>query len=332
MMCHDDDKHNSQLSIQEVHQMKRVLKRNNSISEWKHFKKNSELFLLSLPAVIIIFIFCYSSLIFLIVAFKDFRYDLGLFGSEWVGFKNFKFFFTSDAAFNVTRNTVLYNLTFIVLKTIAALALAILMNMISRSWIKVHQTILFLPFFLSWVVVGYITLGFFDHESGFINQLLQNAGWNPVKWYQEAKYWPFIIVLVQLWKTVGFYALIYFAGILSIEPNYYEAAKIDGATKWQMIKNITLPLLTPLIIILCIVDVGGIIRADFGLFYFIPNDVSFLYSTTDVIDTYVYRSLRVVGDLAMSSAVGLYQSVVGLLLVVFTNYIIKKINEDHSLW
>lgn len=307
-------------------------KRNESKSEWVHLKRNSELFFLSLPAVIFKLIFSYAPLIFLIIAFKDYRYDLGIFGSEWVGFRNFKFFFTSDAAFTVTRNTVFYNIAFIVTKTVAALVLAVLMNMISRRWIKVHQTVLFLPYFLSWVVVGYITLGFFDHQSGFINQLLQSVGWSQVKWYQEGQYWPVIIVLVALWKNVGFAALIYFAGILGIEPSYYEAAKIDGASKWQMVRNITLPLLAPLVIILFIVDVGSIIRADFGLFYFVPNDVSFLYTTTDVIDTYVYRSLRVVGDLSMSTAVGLYQSVVGLVLVIGTNYVIKKINEDNALW
>lgn len=314
-------------------QRQRLTERNSlPKSEGVYFKKNSELFLLSLPAIIIKLIFNYAPLIFLIDAFKDYRYDRGLFGSDWVGFRNFKFFFTSDSAFMVTRNTVLYNLTFIVTGTFAALALAVLMHMISRRWIRIHQTVLSLPYFLSWVVVGYITLGFFDHQSGFANQLLQSLGWSPVQWYQEAQYWPFIIVITALWKGVGFSALIYFAGILGIDPSYYEAAKIDGATKWQMVRHITLPLLTPLVIILLIVSVGGIIRADFGLFYFIPNDVSFLYNATDVIDTYVYRSLRVVGDLSMSTAVGLYQSVVGLILVVGTNYVVKKINEDNSLW
>lgn len=302
------------------------------IREWGHFQKNKELFFLSLPAIIIKFIFNYAPLVFLIVAFKNYRYDLGVFGSEWVGFKNFEFFFNSDTAFHVTRNTVLYNLAFIILTTILALALAVMMNMISRRWIKVHQTILFFPYFLSWVIVGYIVFGFFDHSGGFANQLLEGLGLNPVKWYQEAQYWPFIITAVQLWKAVGFASLIYFAGIMGIEPGYYEAAKIDGASKWQMATRITLPLLTPLVVILFIIDMGRIFRADFGLFYFVPNDVSFLYAATDVIDTYVYRALRVVGDLSMSTAVGLYQSVVGFILVLTANYTIKKLNDNHALW
>lgn len=300
--------------------------------EWKLFRKNFSLLSLSLPAIIYIFVFSYLPLVFLIVAFKDFRYDKGLWGSEWVGFENFKFFFKSETAFIVTRNTILYNIAFIILTTVIAVALALMMNEVRRRWIKVHQTILFLPFFLSWVVVGYIVSAFLDHENGLVNQLLIDYGFNPIKWYQEAKYWPFIITIVHLWKSIGFSSLIYYAGIIAIDSSYYEAAQIDGASKWQMMKNITVPLIIPLIIILFIMDMGKIFRADFGLFYFIPNDVSFLYNMTDVIDTYVYRSLRIVGDLGMATAVGLYQSIIGLILVVLTNYIIKTINEDNALW
>lgn len=300
--------------------------------EWKHFVKNKDIFLMSLPAVVFKLIFSYLPLIGLVIAFKKFRYDEGIFGSAWVGFDNFKFFFTSNTAFNVTRNTIGYNVTFIVLTIVLALTLALMLNEIKRRWVTLHQTVLFLPYFLSWVVVGYIVLAFLDHNYGLANVTLTTLGWDPVRWYQEAKYWPFIIVIVQLWKMVGFSTLIYFAGMLGIDPTYYEAAKIDGANKWQMIWKITLPLMTPLIIILFIVDLGKIFRADFGLFYFIPNDTSFLYAATDVIDTYVYRSLRVVGDLGMSTAVGLYQSVVGFVLVLTANWIIKKINEDNALW
>ncbi|NGP44905.1 sugar ABC transporter permease [Bacillaceae bacterium SIJ1] len=300
--------------------------------EWKLFKKNMPLLSLSLPAVIYTFVFAYLPLIFLIVAFKDFRYDKGLWGSEWVGFENFEFFFTSQTAFTITRNTILYNLTFIILTTVIAVAIAVLMNEVRKKWIKVHQTILFLPYFLSWVVVGYIAQSFLDYDNGLINQLLADFGFDPIRWYQEQSYWPFIIILVHLWKSIGFSSLIYYSGIMAIDSSYYEAAKIDGASKLQMIRSITIPLIMPLIIILFIVEMGKIFRADFGLFYFIPNDVSFLYNATDVIDTYVYRSLRVVGDIGMATAVGLYQSIVGLLLVLLTNYIIKKINKDHALW
>lgn len=300
--------------------------------EWKHFKRNRELFVMSLPAILYKLIFNYLPLIGLVLAFKQYRYDLGIWGSQWIGFKNFEFFFKSDKAFTVTRNTILYNLSFIILTLVIALTLAILLNEISRRWIKVHQTILFLPYFLSWVVVGYVVFGFLDHKNGFMNVMLQAFGEQPIKWYEQAKYWPFIIVLTHIWKGVGFSTLIYYAGILSIDTSYYEAAKIDGASKLQMIRRITIPLLTPLIVILLIVAIGSIFRADFGLFYFIPNDTSFLYNATDVIDTYVYRSLRVVGDIGMSTAIGLYQAVVGFVLVLVSNWIVKKINEDNALW
>ncbi|WNR43974.1 ABC transporter permease [Paenibacillus roseipurpureus] len=300
--------------------------------EWKHFKRNRELFVMSLPAILYKLIFNYLPLIGLVLAFKQYRFDLGIWGSKWIGLKNFEFFFKSDKAFTVTRNTILYNLTFIILTLVLALTLAILLNEISRRWIKVHQTILFLPYFLSWVVVGYVVFGFMDHKNGFMNVMLQAFGEQPIRWYEQAQFWPFIIVLTQLWKGVGFSTLIYYAGILSIDSSYYEAAKIDGASKWQMIRKITIPLLTPLIVILLIVAIGGIFRADFGLFYFIPNDTSFLYNATDVIDTYVYRSLRIVGDFGMSTAIGLYQSVVGFILVLLSNWVVKKINEDNSLW
>ncbi|MEK4351473.1 ABC transporter permease subunit [Paenibacillus sp. FSL R5-0475] len=300
--------------------------------EWRHFKRNRDLFVMSLPAIVYKMLLSYLPMLGLVIAFKQYRYDLGVFGSEWVGLKNFEFFFRSDTAFIVTRNTILYNLSFIVLTMLIALTLAILLNEVSRKWIKLHQTVLFLPYFLSWVVVGYVVLAFLDHKSGFINVTLGMFGEEAVKWYEQAKYWPVIIVITQLWKAVGFSTLIYYAGLLGIDSSYYEAAKIDGANKWQMIRKITIPLLTPLIVILFIVDVGKIFRADFGLFYFIPNDSSFLYGTTDVIDTYVYRSLRVVGDIGMSSAIGFYQSVVGFVLVLLANWIVKKINEDNALW
>ncbi|MBP1964889.1 MULTISPECIES: ABC transporter permease [Paenibacillus] len=300
--------------------------------EWKHFRRNQELFFMSLPAILYKLIFNYLPMLGLVIAFKQYRYDLGIWGSEWIGLKNFEFFFKSDNAFTVTRNTILYNMSFILLTLVFALTFAILLNEIPRKWIKLHQTTLFLPYFLSWVVVGYIVFGFLDHKNGFMNVMLQSLGDQPIKWYEQAKYWPFIIILTQIWKGVGFSTLIYYAGILSIDSSYYEAAKIDGASKWQMIRKITIPLLTPLIVILLIVAIGNIFRADFGLFYFIPNDTSFLYNATDVIDTFVYRSLRVVGDVGMSTAIGLYQSVVGFILVLLSNWIIKKINSDNALW
>ncbi|PYI50023.1 ABC transporter permease [Paenibacillus flagellatus] len=306
--------------------------KNRIAAEWQHFKKNKELFLLSLPAVLFKLVFSYLPLVGLIIAFKSYRYDLGLFGSEWNGLDNFKFFFSSETALLITRNTILYNFGFIVLTTVFALLFAMMMNEVSKTFVKLYQTSMFLPHFLSWVVVGYVTLAFLEQDRGYLDSLFASLGWSPVNWYQEARHWPYLLNIVHLWKTVGFSALVYYAGIIGIDPSYYEAAKIDGATKWQMAMRITLPLLTPLIVVLFIVAIGGIFRADFGLFFFIPNNSSFLYSATDVIDTYVYRSLRNLGDVGMSAAVGLYQSVVGFVLVLTTNAVIKKLNRDHALW
>jgi putative aldouronate transport system permease protein len=300
--------------------------------EWEYFKSNHELFALSLLGVLFKLIFSYIPLIGLVLAFKDYRYDKGIFGSDWIGFKNFRFFFESEDAFRITRNTILYNAGFIIITTVAGVALAIMLNEVTKKFLKVYQTALFLPHFLSWVVVGYIAIAFLDHEKGFIDQWLMQFGMEPVKWYQEAKYWPIILNLVHLWKSVGFAALIYYAGIIGLDSGYYEAAKIDGANKWQMVTKITVPLLSPLIIILFIIDMGKMFRADFGLFYFIPNDAGLLYSTTDVIDTYVFRSLKVLGDIGMSTSVGLYQSLVGFVLVLTTNAIIKRVSKDNALW
>lgn len=300
--------------------------------ELQHFRNNRELFLLSLPGILYKLIFAYIPMVGLIIAFKHYRYDLGIFGSEWVGLENFRYLFSTDTAWRITRNTVLYNAAYIVVTTMAALLLAIFMNEIRAKWSKCYQTALFLPHFLSWVLVGYVAYAFLNHSDGFINRTLQMFGMDPVSWYQTAEAWPAILILVHLWKAVGFNTLIYFAGIIGINSEYYEAARIDGATKWQMAAKITVPLLAPLVIILLILSIGSMFRGDFGLHYFIPNNSGFLYGSTDIIDTYVYRALREIGNVSMSAATGFYQSVVGFVLVLVANGIVRKINPDHSLW
>lgn len=300
--------------------------------ELAHFRSNRELFLLSLPGIVYKLIFAYLPMVGLIIAFKNYRYDLGMFGSKWVGLDNFRYLFSSDTAWRITRNTVLYNAAYMLVTTVAALLLAVLLNELKAKWTKFYQTALFLPHFLSWVLVGYIAYAFLNHSDGFINRTLEALGGHPVSWYQDAGSWPAILILVQLWKTVGFSTLIYFAGIIGISGDYYEAARIDGATKRQMAFKITIPLLTPLIIILTILNIGNMFRGDFGLHYFIPNNSGFLYASTDVIDTYVYRALREVGNVSMSAATGLYQSVVGFVLVLLANWIVRRINPEHSLW
>lgn len=300
--------------------------------EWTYFKKNGELFALSVPGLIYKLIFAYLPMIGIVIAFKNFRNDKGIFGSEWVGFKNFEYLFTSDVAWRITRNTVLYNLAYMTLTTLAALVFAILLNEVRKKWLKVFQTSMFLPYFLSWVLVGYIVYAFLNHSDGFMNRTLSSLGWDGVRWYQDPVPWPYILILVHLWKAIGFSTLVYFAGILGIDTEYYEAARMDGASKLQMTFSITLPLLMPLVIILFILSIGSMFRGDFGLHYFIPNNSGFIFSTTDIIDTYAYRALREIGNISMSAAVGLYQSVVGFLLVLVANGIVRKVNSENSLW
>jgi len=296
------------------------------------FRNNGELSTLFLPGFIYIFVMAYLPMVGIIIAFKDYRVDQGIFGSAWVGLEKFKFFFANDAAWLITRNTVLYSAVYLITTTLAALTLAILLNELTRRWIKLHQTIMFLPFFMSWVLVAYIAEAFLEHEHGYLNRVLAMFGAEPVMWYLEPSYWPILLVVANLWKGIGFSTLIYYAGLLSIDSSYYEAAKIDGANRWQMVWRISLPMLSPLISILMILSIGSMFRGDFGLHYFLPKNTGMLYPTTDIIDTYVFRALRDIGDISMSAAIGLYQSLVGFLLVVLANFIIRRMNEENSLW
>ncbi|TLS51786.1 sugar ABC transporter permease [Paenibacillus antri] len=299
---------------------------------WSRFKQDGELSLLFLPGFLYLLIFAYIPMAGIVVAFKNFKVNLGVFRSEWVGFANFEFLFTTELAYRIVRNTILYSLSYMTVTMACALALAILMSELSRRWLKVHQTVLFLPFFLSWVIVSYITDTMLDHQSGFLNSMLEWFGMEPRMWYFENDAWPLLLNLVNLWKGIGFQTLIFYAGMMGIDYTYYEAAKIDGASKLQMAMKITIPLLAPIISVLIILSVANMFRGDFGLHYFIPRDSGMVYATTDIIDTFVFRALRSMGDVAMAAAVGLFQSVVGLVMVVLANFVIRKVNEENSLW
>lgn len=302
------------------------------IKELKQFKKNRELFLIGLPAMLMLFIVAYLPMGGLIIAFKNYTYDKGIFGSDWVGLDNFKFFFTSQDALRVTRNTLLLNGAFIILGLAISVIVAVMLNEISRRTAKLYQTMMFVPYFISFVVVGYLTYALLSPEYGVINAILKSLSIPSVDWYGDPVYWPVILIITYLWKNVGYLAIIFYTGILGIDVSYHEAASIDGATKLQQIKHITIPLLQPLIILMFILNVGKIFYSDFGLFYFIPRDLGILYPATDVIDTYVYRSLRVLGDMGMASAAGFYQSIVGFILVITSNLIVKKINEENAIF
>ncbi len=299
----------------------------------RELKTNLSLLSMSLPGVVLLFIFAYLPMLGIVIAFKDYRFNLGIFGSEWVGFQNFRFLFGTDAALRITRNTMLMNILFIGTITVCALVVAILMNEVYRSRMsKYYQTMLFFPYFISWVIVSYFVFAFLNGQTGLINQWIDALEIKRIAWYRSPEYWPAILVLANLWNGIGFSSIIYLAGILGISPELFEAAKIDGAGKLQQIRHITLPMLYPMIIILTLLAIGRIFHADFGLFFFLPRDNPLLYSTTDVIDTFVYRSLVELGEISMAAAAGFYQSFVGFLLVVGANWVVRRFNEDYALY
>lgn len=299
----------------------------------RNMQTNLTLSLMALPGILMLFVFAYLPMVGLVIAFKDYRFADGLWGSDWVGFDNFRFLFGTDTAWRITRNTLLMNSIFITTSTVASLGIALLMNEVYTSWLsKYYQTMLFFPYFISWVIVSYFVFGFLNGETGIANQVLMAFGQEKIEWYREAGYWPAILTAAHLWNGMGFGSIVYLAGMLGIDTGYYEAAKIDGANKWQQIRYITLPLILPLIIILVLLSIGRIFNADFGLFFFVPRDNPMLYSTTDVIDTFVYRSLVQLGDISMAAAAGFYQSVVGFVLVVLANWLVRRINPDNSLF
>lgn len=289
--------------------------------------------LMALPGVLMLLVFAYLPMVGLVIAFKNYKFEQGMLGSAWVGIDNFRFLFGTDQAWRITRNTLLMNSLFIVNGTVAALIIAILMNEIYTSFMsKFYQTMLFFPHFISWVIVSYFVFGFLGGEGGLVNKLLVVLHMQPIAWYRSPQYWPAVLTVANLWNGVGFGSIVYLAGILGIDPTYFEAAKIDGASKWQQIRYITLPLLLPLVIILVLLGIGRIFNADFGLFYFVPRNNPQLYPTTDVIDTFVYRSLVQLGDIGMAAAAGFYQSVVGFVLVVLANWTVRRVNQDYSLF
>jgi putative aldouronate transport system permease protein len=324
---------------EEVAMMLRLHGRTKSRSFLYELNKNKALFIMLIPVLIVLIINNYLPMFGIILAFKDFKMSSGnfvtsLFSSEWVGFKNFEFFLKTSYGFSITRNTILFNGLFIILTLLTAVPTAIMLNELkNRKLAKFYQTAMFLPQFMSWVVVSFLAFAFFSVDVGFINKfIVEPLGFEAIQWYSEPKYWLTILPLVTIWKTLGFNTIIYFAGISSIDTELYEAAVIDGANKWKQAINITVPLLTPLMIILTLLSIGRIFFADFGLFFQVTQNSGALYPVTLVIDTYVFNALRVMGDPSMSTAVGLYQAVVGLVLVLGANLIVKKINKDHVLF
>lgn len=299
---------------------------------WKKFKRFIPIYLLMLPGLAYLFINNYMPLPGLVVAFKKYSAAKGIFGSSWVGFKNFEYLFTTSDAWTITRNTIGYNIAFILLNTVLAIVVAIILSELTGKIKKFYQSAILLPNLISTVIIGYLVFAFFSVEDGFVNNTILSAlGVDPVNWYSEPGYWPYIIIFVNAWKTVGYNCIIYLATLMGIDKSYYESAKIDGATKWKQIRYITLPLLKPTVIMLTLMAVGRMFYSDFGLFYQVPMNQGALYSTTNTIDTYVYRGLLQMGNISMSAAAGVYQSIVGFILVLGANLLVRKIDKENAL-
>ena len=298
-------------------------------SRWFYFKKNLPLTMMALPGIILMILFKYLPLSGIVLAFKQYNIRDGIFGSAWNGLKNFEYLFRTKDAWIITRNTLGYNLLFIVLDLVLAVTMAIILNELhQKKAAKVYQTIFMAPYFLSWVVVSFVAYSLLSVDNGFINRAF---GLN-VTWYSEPRVWPFILIIFQVWKTLGYLTVMYLGSIVGISNDYYEAALMDGATKWQQIRYITLPSLKSMMIVLTILAIGKIFYADFGLFYQLPRNSGPLFPVTNVIDTYVYRALKENGNIGMSAAASLYQSLVGFVLVLVSNFIVRKIDKDSALF
>ncbi|WP_420794171.1 ABC transporter permease [Paenibacillus qinlingensis] len=291
-------------------------------------------YLMLMPASIVLLINNYLPMFGIIIAFKNINLTDGILGSPWIGLDNFTYLFKTNDAWIITRNTLLYNALFIVLNIVIGVSFAIMLNELrSRLLSKFFQSTMFLPYFLSAIVTSYLVFGFLGTEHGFINNtLLPLIGLKPISWYSEPQYWPYILSFVHTWKTIGYSTVMYLAVIIGIDQEYYEAATLDGASKWKQMIHITLPSLVPIIVILALLAIGRIFYTDFGLFFQVPLNSGSLFSTTNVIDTYVYRTFITLGDIGMSTAAGLYQSLVGFVMVFFSNYIVRKINKENALF
>ena len=294
-------------------------------------KKDLPFFALMLPALTYIFINNYLPMFGIFIAFKNINYQKGIFGSEWAGLKNFEFLFKTKDAYIMLRNTLGYNVLFIFLSVVLSVSLAILMSEIGRTFLaKVLQPLIIFPNMISMVIVAYIVYAFLNSQTGFLDKSIFAAA--PISWYSDPKYWPFILTIVNVWRGTGYGSIIYMASIAGIDAELFEAARVDGATRWQQITRITIPLLKPTVVMLVLMSVPKIFNSDFGLFYQVPMNSGALYSTTQTIDTYVYRALMQLSDIGMSSAASVFQSIVGFVLVLAANKIVARVDEDNKLF
>ena len=303
--------------------------------------RKKTLWLLSMvaPGAIWLMLIRYLPMFGIVMAFLDYRlptrkmpFPINLLHSDFVGLDNFQFLFTSDAL-TMIRNTLGYNIVWIALGLVLAVALAIMMSELTKKVLaKTYQTLMFFPYFLSWVVAAYFLFAFLDPTNGMIVRAQKAAGVTPIDWYNEPKYWPVILTICSMWKNTGYSTVLYLSAITGIDRSQYEAAAVDGATRWQQMLHVTLPHLKPIIIVLLIMNVGKIFNADFGLFWSVPMNSAPLFPVTQVVDTYVYRSYKFTGDVGMSTAAGFLQNLVGFICIMGANAIVRRLDADSSLF
>ncbi|WP_167958475.1 ABC transporter permease [Anaerosporobacter faecicola] len=304
---------------------------------WRGFFKKLykyRVFLLMLaPAVIYTLIFAYYPMTGIVMAFKKYNYAGGIWGSPWNGLKNFEFFFKSGQAGLVTRNTVLYNILFITVNTISQIAVAVLLTEIrNKRYRKVTQSLMFLPYFISWVIVGVMAFNLFSSDYGFLNRIITACGGKKISFYSTPQVWPVILLLFNVWKGIGYGSVMYLAAIMGIDTSIYEAAKIDGANVFQRIFKVTIPMIMPTTIILLLLSVGGIFKGNFDMFYNLVGTNGLLYNYTDVIDTLTFRALTTSNDFGMSAAMGLFQSVLCFVTIVLVNKLVGRYDKDYTLF
>lgn len=303
-------------------------------------KEDTELSFLALPTFVWFALFSYLPMFGVIIAFKQYKiikpgasFLYNLLKSDWVGFKNFEYIIQSNNFLLLLRNTILYNIVFIILGILIPVTLAILLSLIySKFKSKLYQTAMFFPHFLSWVVVSYFVYAFLSPDKGAINSILNFFGKESVNWYMESKFWPFILVFMKMWKGVGYGTVVYLASITGIDTTLYEAAVIDGASKWKQVKYITIPSLKPIVIMMFILSVGSIFASDFGLFYQVTRGVpASLYNVASTFETYIFNAIKSTAPIGMTSSMSLLQSVACCATILFTNWVVKKIDDDYSI-
>lgn len=296
-------------------------------------KKNRALFTMILPSILLVLIFSYLPMSGLILAFKNYRFDRGVFGSDWNGLENFRYLFTSGTGFLITKNTIVYNLVNLITSQILAIVIAIFITEINKKLFRsITQSLIFLPYFISWVIVGTFVFALFNYETGLLNNIIKMFSGNAVNVYDMPGVWPIIIACFNAWKWCGYNSVIYIAAITGVDAEIYEAAAVDGANIFQRIKNITLPSIFPTVVTMILLNIGRILRGDFEMFYQIVGNNGQLFDATDVIDTYVFRSLLQNSNLGMSAAASLYQSLLCFIIIMVVNHIVKKIDESYALF